>query len=129
MIRLSRVRHAQLRPHRRGIVLLECIIALTILGSALAGMTLLLAECDHATWRAQSTDARNEKADAFMHTVALWTRDDLDRRLGERVQGEWRLIVQRRRPTLYDIALLDRRTRELLVRSSLYRQEPDYAMR
>jgi type II secretory pathway pseudopilin PulG len=138
MTRSPRVRHEVLRQTqmrqtrraqgtRRGIVLLECIVALTILGSSLAGMMLLLAESDRVAQRAEAVDARYERADAFMHNVALWTKEDLDRRLGEREQGEWRLIVQRGRPTLYGIVLIDGRTRELLVRSSLYREESDDA--
>ena len=60
-------------------------------------------------------------ADAFMAAVSLWTRDDLDRRLGDREQGPWRLVILRPEPTLYEVALRDTLTDAVVLRTALHR--------
>ena len=59
-----------------------------------------------------------------MEAVALWTRSDLDLRLGARAQGPWRLSITRLSPSLYEIALLDSLGERKLLGSALFRPEP-----
>ena len=63
--------------------------------------------------------------------MSLWPREDLDRRLGERAQGPWRLTITRPAPTLYVVSLADSASggaagAELLT-TTLYRPEPPRA--
>ena len=74
--------------------------------------------------RAREADAEMREASAFLHAVSLWTREDLDRRLGERPQGRWRLIVQRPTPTLYEVVLTDSAVTHEVLRTTLFRPEP-----
>ena len=107
--------------------LLEVLIALTIFGTA-GIATLTLAS---ASWRAidaaGKADRSIREASAFFDAVALWPRDDLDRRLGVRVQGPWRMRIERPLPTLYVVTLFDSSGAVALLRTSLYRPEPSHA--
>ena len=63
-------------------------------------------------------------ASALLEAVALWPRADLDRHLGDRPQGAWRMQVDRPTPTLYVIVLADSTNRRELLRTTLYRPQP-----
>lgn len=116
---MSRVRH--------GAVLLEAIVALTILAIAGAAVVVLATESARAVERAAAADADTQRASALLDAVALWPREDLDRHLGDREEGAWRMIVDRPTPTLYTVALLDSTGRHTILRTVLYRAEDDRA--
>jgi type II secretory pathway pseudopilin PulG len=115
------------RNARRGVVLLEAIVALAILATAAAALVVLAASSVHAVRQARSADDEMRAASAFMDVVALWPRADLDRHLGDRDEGPWRLRVQRPTQVLYTVALLDSTARRELLRSVLYRPEELHA--
>jgi hypothetical protein len=114
----------------RGAALFEVIVALTILAIAGVSSVALTAECVRAVARAREVDQRTRAASAFLTAVSLWTRHDLDRRLGERRQGPWRLRIERPVPTLYVVVLSDtafdgRSAHAARLTTSLFRPEPD----
>ncbi|HET7188380.1 MAG TPA: prepilin-type N-terminal cleavage/methylation domain-containing protein [Gemmatimonadaceae bacterium] len=110
---------------RRGVVLLEVLVALVLLGAAAASLTALALESGRATERARAADRETRAASAFLDVVALWPREDLERRLGSRHQGAWVLEVQRAGTALYRVTMRDSTGRRELLRTSLYR--PDSA--
>jgi type II secretory pathway pseudopilin PulG len=112
------------RHDRRGAVLLEAMVALVILTVAGTSAVTLVAQSADAVRRARVAEEETRRADAFLHAVSLWTRDDLDRRLGDRPQGPWRLEVQRPSPTLYRVVLRDGGDGRTLLRTALFRPEP-----
>lgn len=113
------------RSHcRKGAVLLEAIVAVVILAVAGTAAVTLVSQSADAVRRARGADAEARQASAFLHAVSLWTREDLDRRLGDRPQGGWRLQVQRPTPTLYEVALVDSARTHVILRTSLFRAEP-----
>lgn len=113
-----------LRHRRAGAILLEAIVALVILAVAGTAAVTLVSQSSDAVRRARIADAEMREASAFLHAVALWPREDLDRRLGERPQGRWKLIVQRPVPTLYEVVLTDSAVSRELLRTTLFRPEP-----
>lgn len=113
-----------MRPGRRGAVLLEAMVAMVILMVAGTAAVTMVAESAAAVARAREADERMRRADAFLHAASLWTRDDLDRRLGSRPQGPWTMNVQRPSPTLYEVVLWDSAGGPVLLRTSLFRPEP-----
>ena len=117
-------------PIRRiGAALLEVMVALTILATAGLAAISLTREAIKAVEHARSADRELAKASAFLEAVALWPREDLDRRLGERAQGSWWLRIDRPHPMIYELVLSDAtRSREIL-RTALYRPEPADASR
>lgn len=104
-----------------GVALLEVIVGLTVL--VLIGFTasVMVVEATEAVHRAARADAEMRAASAFLDAVALWPREDLDRRLGDRRQGPWRLRLDRPTPTLYTAVLSDSTGRSEILRTSLYR--------
>lgn len=114
-----------MRAAERGASLIEVIAALVILGTAGTAALSMALQTMHAVERLRAAEAEMRAASAFLEAVALWPRADLDRRLGERAQGDWRLRIDRPVPGLYLVSLRDSLGHELL-RTSLHRSEaPD----
>lgn len=100
-------------------------MALMILSVAGTAAVTLVSQSTDSVRRARVADEEMREANALLHAVALWTREDLDRRLGERPQGRWKLIVQRPAPTLYEVVLTDSAVTRELLRTTLFRPEPE----
>jgi hypothetical protein len=114
------------RRPRAGVVLLEAIVALTILTVAALATVAIVRQGIDSVRRAEDAEVEIRRASAFMNAIALWPRVDLDRHLGDRPEGPWRLVIDRPAPTLYLLALTDSLSRRELVRTALYRPErPD----
>ena len=94
------MRHAE-----RGAVLLEVVIALTILLAAGVSLVSLLA----ASLASEAALARREvevhDLDRLLAAMSLLTRADLDRRLGRHPVGPLVAEVQRPEPALYRLAV------------------------
>jgi type II secretory pathway pseudopilin PulG len=108
---------------RSGAVLLEAIVAVVILAVAGTSAVTIVSQGADSVRRAREADVEAREASALMHAVALWTREDLDRRLGSRPQGPWRLSIQRPDPLLYDLALMDSTGTRVILRTSLFRPD------
>lgn len=100
-------------------------MALMILSVAGTAAVTLVSQSTDSVRRARVADEEMREANALLHAVALWTREDLDRRLGERPQGRWTLIVQRPAPTLYEVVLTDSAVTRELLRTTLFRPEAE----
>lgn len=102
---------------RRGAALLEVLVAIAILGGAGVGFIGALAEPLATARRAAARERTIETADRVLAAMTLLTRGDLDRWLGRREVGEFVTHVARPEPTLYRIAVAERRApdHELLV--------------
>jgi type II secretory pathway pseudopilin PulG len=105
-------------------VLLEVLLALTILGMVGAALTALALESGRSVARTAETERELRRASGFLEAVALWPRDDLDRRLGTRRQGAWLLTIDRRSTALYAIRLRDSTGSNELLHTVLYRPGP-----
>ena len=112
---------------RRGVALLEVLVALAVLGAAAASLTALALQAGQAADRARRADREVRRASAFLTIVSLWPRQELDLRLGTRRQGDWLLDVSRPAPSVYRLSLRDGTGTRELLRTSLYR--PDSAGR
>ena len=103
--------------------LIETLVALAILGVAGVAMLTLARDTSRALVRALADDAEVRRASALLDAVTLWSREDLDRHLGTRQQGPWRMHVNRDESSLYYIALRDSIDRHELLHTTLYRPE------
>jgi len=110
-----------IRPARTGMVLLEVIVAMTILSvSALAVLVLSVEDAD-AVVRAQARAAETQRVSNFLNEVALWPHKDLDRHLGERPEGPWMLRIDHPNAALYVISLRDSSATAVLLSTTVYR--------
>ena len=114
---------ARARRRRRGLVLLEVIIALTILAVGATSMIALASASLDAVRRTDASERDLRRANALMEAVSLWPREDLDRHLGDRAEGAWRLRIDRPVETLYVVSLADSASGRVLFETSLYRAE------
>lgn len=115
------------RRSRRGMTLLEVLVALAILATAATAVLGLARQSWRTVQSARDADRSLLHASAFLDAVALWPREDLDRRLGDREQTPWRMRIDRPLPTLYVVTLADSSGRDTLLVTSLYRAEPSRA--
>ena len=107
-----------------GAMLLEAIVALTVLSLAGAGALALAAAALRAERDMAGREAVNLAADRVLAASALLTRTDLDRRLGRRSVGEFTVEVQRPEPALYRIAIAESRSPDIeLLVTVIYRPE------
>jgi type II secretory pathway pseudopilin PulG len=104
-------------------VLLEAVVALTILAVAGVAAVAMASESARTIAHIRETEAELRAASALMEAASLWTREDLDRRLGDRAQGPWRLRIDRPVPTLYTLTLTDSLGRAELLRTAIFRPE------
>lgn len=111
------------RRNRPGMVLVEVLVGLTILAFGATTMVALAGASLEAVSRADDADREMRRADALLQAVALWPRADLDRHLGDRREGSWRMRVDRPAPTLYSVTLTDTLTGRVLLHTALFRAE------
>jgi type II secretory pathway component PulJ len=114
-----------MRVRRDGVVLLEALVAIAILGTVASAAAWKTAETIHSVRRTHAREAEVRAAHRLMTAVSLWPRDDLDRHLGSRPQGSWTMHVERVSATLYEILLVDTVSAGVVLRTTLYR-EPEY---
>jgi type II secretory pathway pseudopilin PulG len=111
------------RHVRRGMVLLEVIIALTIFMiaglSAVVWVRQTLLTVDHAQAAVEEMTAASD----YLDRIALWPQEDLDRHLGARREGPWVAQIGRLTPTIYEVVIGDSSSAEPLLRTWLYRAE------
>ena len=107
---------------RLGAALLEAIIAIAVVTiSGIAAVTVA-SDSVRAVQRARDAEAALREASRFFEAVALWPREDLDRRLGDRHQGPWLLRIGRVAPELYTVSLRDTLDGSVLLSTSLFRR-------
>jgi len=106
---------------RDGVVLLEVLVALAILGVVGAATAAMALGAGDTVRRAQRADDEINRASALLEAVALWPREDLDRHLGRRAQGEWLMNVGHPVPALYTVSLTDSTGTHDLLRTALFR--------
>lgn len=88
-----------------GSTLLEVLVAMVLVATVGTTVAALTAESFATISAAQDAEAEAIDADRFLRTVSLWPRQDLDRRLGDRRQGEWWMRIDRIERGLYRIGL------------------------
>ena len=111
---------------RHGAALLEALVALALLGSVGGAAAWSATESLRAVQRMQTRENDQRRAARFFTAVSLWPREDLDRHLGDRPQGPWRLRIDRPVRSVYTVTLRDTvRGGTVLLQTALYREEND----
>jgi type II secretory pathway component PulJ len=111
-----------MRPAERGAVLLEVVIALTILLAAGVSLVSLLSASLASEAALARREAEMHDLDRLLTAMSLLTRTDLDRRLGRHPVGPLVAEVQRPQPTLYRLAV--RRGDGQALVTVVYRPDP-----
>ena len=117
-----------MRTDNRGVALLEVLAALMILGVASLSLIDLVSAGTRAVVTARSRERELADEERLLVAYTLLARPDLDRRIGAREVGPYRVTVQRPEATLYRIGLS--RTEAVDVEdlaTVVYRGEPTHA--
>jgi type II secretory pathway component PulK len=110
----------------RGAALLEALVALALLGTVASAAAWSATESLRAVQRMHAREQEQRLAARFFTAVSLWPREDLDRHLGDRPQGPWRLRIARPIPAVYTVTLSDTVSGGVvLLQTALYREETD----
>lgn len=109
--------------YRAGAALMEAIVALAILATSGVAMLVMARQSAGTVEHVATTERDLARASQFLAAVSLWPGSTLNQRLGERRQGDWRLIIEKRE-TIYKVALLDSARSRVLLSTSLYRRAP-----
>jgi len=110
----------------RGAALLEALVALTLLGTVGSAAAWSATESLRAVQRMHARESDQRLAARFITAVSLWPREDLDRHLGDRPQGPWRLRIDRPMRTVYTVTLSDTvGGGVVLLQTAVYREETD----
>lgn len=104
-----------------GSALLEVIVALAILGTVGVAIVAQVRGAMLVTAGAERAETEISQASEFLAAIALWPRADLDRHLGDRRNGPWRLVVSRPTASTYEVTLRDSSGSRTLVSTTLYR--------
>jgi hypothetical protein len=105
-------------------VLLEALVAIAITGAGVAAIAPLLQQ----SFVASAFTARAQKdlvqADQLLSAITLWSRTELDLRLGDRRQAQFIARIVRRTSVLYDVAVLDSSRSRVWLSTTLFRPAP-----
>lgn len=112
------------RRRRGGTALLEALVALAILATVGLGILMLVTDSGRVVAHVREREGEERRASTLLDAVALWPREDLDRHLGDRRQGPFRMQLQRVTQTLYTIVISDSTEQREILRTSLYRRLP-----
>lgn len=107
--------------NRSGMVLLESLVALVVFALAASALTATLIQALEAVRTTAEAESELRAASAFLDAVVLWPATDLDRRLGDRQQGPWRLKIDRPHPNAYRIEVADSTGARILLQTAVYR--------
>jgi type II secretory pathway component PulJ len=106
---------------RRGVVLLEVLVAMTILAFGcvvvIASMNSIVDSAIHVS----DTEKQVVDADQYMTAISLWPRRELDRHLGAHRRGIWMLDVERPAMTIYVVSIMDSTAHHEWLHTALFR--------
>jgi type II secretory pathway component PulJ len=91
---------------KRGVILLEVLIALTIVGVTGASLVAATAALLRAEEQARRIEQSMNPQEEVLAAVSLFTRAELDQRIGTRTVGRYRVEIERPRPSLYRIEVV-----------------------
>jgi type II secretory pathway pseudopilin PulG len=117
------------RRRRTGAALLEAIVALAILSIAGVSLLRVAVEASHAIELSAAAEIRLREAGRLMDAASLWSRTELDQRLGERAQGAMRMRISRPTAQLYRVELMEGEGDALVLTTTLYRASRSDAAR
>jgi len=128
MIRIRQGKRLQTPVAFRGTVLLEVIVALTLVAVAGVSLLELTMQAASAAGAARQRAEMVADANAFLESISLWPRADLDRHIGRRREGKFEVLTERPTPTLYHVVIGARESDggqlHVIVETTLYRQAP-----
>ncbi|HEX7980445.1 MAG TPA: type II secretion system protein [Gemmatimonadaceae bacterium] len=109
---------------RRGMLMLEVMLGIAILGIAGVALVTLLTETLATASRGRAAEREVLGAAQLLDRATLWSNGELAMRLGRARVGAWDLEIAAPRARLYTLTVLDTLTRVVVLRTTVYRPAP-----
>lgn len=106
---------------RKGIALIEAMIAVAIIGSIAVGWSVLSLQTTRALDVADQREREVRNASRLLARIAVHSADELDALVGRRDKDGFRLHVSRLSPGLYEVEVLRSGALEPVLGTKLYR--------
>lgn len=94
-----------MKTSNRGMILLEVLVAMMILGSTAIALVGLAAAAVRTEARDRADERQLAEADRVLVAVTLLTKGELDQRIGRHRIGEFSVTIRRPEPELYWIGI------------------------
>ncbi len=111
------------RTAARGFALIEAIVAIAIVGTAIVATIAMVSQSLHAIETARAADKRTAAASRALERAAVFSRAELEARLGTTEHAGWTLSIDRPASTLFVLAVADTSRGTVLLRTAVYRPE------
>jgi len=111
---------------RRGVALLEVLIALVVLAFSGTAMITLLGQTAHTVRNLRDSERTIRLASAELERLVLWDRGQLAAHVGRSSIRGWSIRVDALTPALFDVSIAESDTGIVLLRTTVYRPEPSY---
>jgi hypothetical protein len=121
-------RHRAARGGRRGIALLDVVVALTVLGLAGVALIVLLGQTTHSMRRVRDVERETRLASDELNQLVRLGRADLVAMTGRSTDRGWWIDVTRTGQNLFDVAISAADTTAPLLRTTLYRPDTNDAL-
>lgn len=106
---------------RSGMLMLEVMLGVAIVGMAGVGLITMLTQTLHTVRQGRAAERRMESASRLLARASLWSDTDLASRLGRSRIGNWNLEVVRPQPALYTLSVFDTLGGAAVVHTTAYR--------
>lgn len=106
---------------RKGIALIEAMVAVAIIGSIAVGWSALSLQTTRALDIADQREREVRNASRLLARIAVYSADELDALVGRRDKDGFRLRVSRLSPGLYEVDVLLPGTSEPILGTKLHR--------
>jgi Tfp pilus assembly protein PilV len=106
---------------RAGFALIEAIIALAILAVSGLAFLALSSQATAALDTALEREDEIRRAAQVLRRYAVLPSEELQAQAGRRVRGEFEVRVSMQSASLFEIAIVSRRSRAVLLETALYR--------
>ena len=109
---------------RRGVALLEAIVAMTILETGGIALVTVTADGARRARQAREHERTFAAADRLLDAASLWSPTELDQRLGARRQGPFTMRIDRTAGAVYLVSISDSTSDAALVETAFFRPAP-----
>jgi type II secretory pathway pseudopilin PulG len=110
----------------RGMVLLEVMLGIAILGMAGVALITLLTQTVATVQRGRTTERKVASASQLLDRASLWSAAELTVHLGRTRVAGWDVQVDALGRRLYDVSILDTLSETPVLRTTFYRPAPQH---
>jgi prepilin-type N-terminal cleavage/methylation domain-containing protein len=108
---------------RRGMALMEVLIALVVLALSGTALITLLGQTAHTVRTLHRSEQLVRLASAELERMVVWDRREFAAHVGRSTFRGWSLQIDERAAALFDVAIAESDTGIVLLRTTMYRPD------